>query len=1010
MIRNKHVGLVSALVAALLTQAAAYAQEQEQGTAKKSEAAKDELQQVTVTGSRIKRTEFTSTSPVVIINSEDTTLEGMLSTTQILQTNTLAAGSQQINDQTTGFVTENGPGANTVALRGIGSSRTLVLLNGRRLSPAGSRGQLAAADLNVIPTSIVQRTEILKDGASSVYGSDAIAGVINLITNKNLDEGRLNLSGNSVNAGGGETQLAAASWGKRFERGNVSVSYEFYNRDPLLVRQRDYLNCAQDRLINVTSTTSPSSLNAATSGQPLDIIDPVTGQSKCYNIFTGVVRLQGGVNAGADYVPNAAAVAGGGLLGRDLAGYQRVGGSIATVISLRPGSTQAANLAAYRTLRAAVPQDNPLFGDRTFVSPVRRNSVFAEGTYEIADSAKVYGEYLWNRRESSQTSFRQLFPLVAATNAGNTFGVAVQPILFAPLSGEQDVRFQRGVVGITGDITSGFLQDWTYDAFVQRTQSRSEYGQDSFYNDRVVASTQAGNCVQSLITISNGTCVNVGWTRPDVIAKGFYGFTEAERNFLFARDFGRTSYDQTTFGASITGKIYDLPAGALSGVFGVEQRKDSIDDIPGPQAINSNGWGLTAAGRTKGSDTVKEAFTELEVPLLADLPLLKRLSFNGSFRWTDYDSYGSDTTYKAGLNWQMFDTIRLRAAKGTSFRAPALYELFLANQTSFSAQLSVDPCINWAQSSNPQIQKNCAAAGIPGDYAAVNSSSATIIAGGGRGVLDAETSNNSTIGIVWTPESLPMSAAVDWWRIEVQNQVAQFGASSIVNACYTSENYPNDPFCTLFTRDTSPSSVRFRNILEVKNSYVNISNQIVEGTDWTVRFDKRMGRTRFVANALVTYFNVDSRQLFRTQPSQSERGFIYNNKWVANLDLRAERGPWTFNWSVDVYSPTSNDGRFGGAVFGGVGLPNCVGVAASQAAYCVSALYEQSTHLHRQHNTSVRYRADKWEVILGIQNVFDKEPPLVSTGSGANRIGNSVAISNYDVLGRRAFGSLSYRF
>lgn len=212
MIRNKHVGLVSALVAALLTQAAAYAQEQEQGTAKKSEAAKDELQQVTVTGSRIKRTEFTSTSPVVIINSEDTTLEGMLSTTQILQTNTLAAGSQQINDQTTGFVTENGPGANTVALRGIGSSRTLVLLNGRRLSPAGSRGQLAAADLNVIPTSIVQRTEILKDGASSVYGSDAIAGVINLITNKNLDEGRLNLSGNSVNAGGGETQLAAASW------------------------------------------------------------------------------------------------------------------------------------------------------------------------------------------------------------------------------------------------------------------------------------------------------------------------------------------------------------------------------------------------------------------------------------------------------------------------------------------------------------------------------------------------------------------------------------------------------------------------------------------------------------------------------------------------------------------------------------------------------------------------------------------------------------------------------
>ena len=1013
MIRSKHAALVSALLAAAIAQAAslAAAQTASQSTEKKAEGAKsEELEQVTVTGSRIKRTEFTTPSPVMIINSEDTTLEGMLTTTQILQTNTLTAGSQQINDQTTGYVTENGPGANTVALRGIGSSRTLVLLNGRRLSPAGSRGQLAAADLNVIPSSIIQRTEILKDGASSVYGSDAIAGVINLITNKNIDEGRLTLSGNHVNAGGGETKLLGASWGKRFDRGNFSLSYEFYDRKPLLVRERDYLNCAQDLLTNVTSTTNTSSLNAAASGQPLDIIDPATGQSKCYNIFTGVARLQGGINAGADYVADPTAVLNGGLLSRDLAGYRRVGGSLSTVIALRPGSTAAANLAAYKTLRAAVPYDNPRFGDRTFVNPARRNSVFAEGGYEIGESSKVYAEYLWNRRESSTTSFRQLFPLVAATNVGNTFGVAVQPILIAPLSSEQDVKFQRGVVGISGDIKSGFLEDWSYDAFVQRTQSRAVYGQDSFYNDRVVASTQAGACQQSLITISGGTCVNVGWTRPEVIANGFWGMTEAERNFLFARDFGRTSYDQTTVGASITGKMFDLPAGAVSGVIGLEQRKDSIDDIPGPQSINSNAWGLTSAGRTKGSDTVKEAFTEVEVPLLSGQPLMKRLTFSGSFRYTDYDSYGADTTWKAGLNWQMFDTLRLRAAKGTSFRAPALYELFLANQTSFSAQLSVDPCINWAQSSNPLIQKNCAAAGIPGDYAAVGSSSATVIAGGGRGVLEAETSENATIGLIWTPESLPISAAVDWWRIVVQNQVAQFGASSIVNACYTSENFPSDAFCTLFTRDTSATSVRFRQITEVRNSYVNISNQMVQGTDWTFRFDKRVGRTRFTANALVTYNTGNRTQLFRTQPPVDQRGWIYNNKWVSNIDFRAERGPWTVSWAVDVFSPTSNDVRYGGNVFGGIGLPSCATVSASQAVYCVSAQYEQSTHQHRQHSASVRYRADKWELVAGINNVFDKIPPQVSTGSGANRIGDSVAISNYDVLGRRAFATLNYRF
>ena len=1020
MNRVNRAALISSFVAAMIAQSAALAAPQAtQSTANSQQSGQQqenqssnatEVEEVVVTGSRIKRTEFTTASPVLIITSEDASLEGLLSTTEILQTNTLAAGSQQINDQTTGFVTENGPGANTVALRGIGSSRTLVLLNGRRLSPAGARGQLAAADLNVIPSSIVQRTEILKDGASSVYGSDAIAGVINLITNQNLDEARLNFSGTNVFDGGGETQNFSGSWGKTWnDKTNVSLSFEHYKRDPLLVQDRDFLNCAQDLLQNVT--TDSRSLLASSTGQSLDIIDPVTGQSKCYNIFVGAIRFQSGLNVNGDYIPNSAAVAGGGLLSRDLAGWQRVGGAISTVVGLRPGSTPAANLAAYQALRAAVPQDNPLFGTRTFISPAERNSVYAQASHEFSDSAKIYGEYLWNNRQSEQTSFRQIFPSVHFANAGNTFGQFILPILFAPLSQEQDVSFQRGVVGLTGDFSAGPLSDWTYDVFAQRTESEADYGIDSFYNDRILASTGAGNCNPALITLSGPTeCVNVRWSHPDVVSKGFYGMTAAEQNFLMARDFGHTVYNQTTFGASVTGNLFDLPAGSVGAVFGIEQRKDEIDDIPGPQAIKGNAWGLTSAGRTKGEDTVQEVFTELEVPLLRDLPAVKRLSFNGSFRWTDYDSYGSDTTYKAGLNWQLIDSIRFRGAYGTSFRAPALYELFLANQTSFLGQTSVDPCINWAQSSNETLRKNCGAANVPGDYTAAGSSSATIIAGGGRGVLSAETSNNTTIGLVWTPEELPLSAAVDWWRIEVENQVAQFGAGSIVSACYNSPDFPNDAFCRLFTRDSAAGSQRVNQILEVRNSYVNISNQIVEGTDWTVRFDKRFGKTRFTAQALVTYNFVDSSQLFVTSPNVSVRGRPYNNKWVSSLDLRFERGPWTFNWNIDSFSATTNDRFFGGDVFGGIGLPNCATTTAALAPYCVSAKYDQSTNLHVQHDMSLRYRADKWEAIVGINNVFDKDPPYLSTGSGASRIGNAVAISNYDILGRRAFVNVGYRF
>jgi len=136
------------------------------------------------------------------------------------------------------------------------------------------------------------------------------------------------------------------------------------------------------------------------------------------------------------------------------------------------------------------------------------------------------------------------------------------------------------------------------------------------------------------------------------------------------------------------------------------------------------------------------------------------VTFNGSYRWTDYESYGSDSTYKVSLNWQFIDALRLRGAYGTSFRAPALYELYLANQTGFIGQGSVDPCIQWNLSSNQQIVKNCGPSGIglPENWNNVNSS-ALSITGGGAGILEAETSDNTTVGLIWTPESLPEVSA-----------------------------------------------------------------------------------------------------------------------------------------------------------------------------------------------------------------------------------------------------------
>ena len=1002
--RHPQATVLGACILAVLASAAANAAPADEQAAatttpKAAEKAKDqEVAEVVVTGSRLRRTEFTAASPVQIITTEQTSLEGLMSAAEILQSSTLASGSQQINDQTTGFVTENGPGANTLSLRGLGASRTLVLLNGRRLSPAGSRGQLAAADLNVIPESIIQRIEILKDGASSVYGSDAIAGVVNIITRKGIDGGNISVEGNYVTQGGGESRQLSASWGKTWEEGGFSVSYEFFKREPLRVGDRDFLACAQDRVTNVT--TNPNSVFFGSVGQPLDVIDPATGQSKCFNLLSGIAQR----GAGGNFIPDGSAVLNGGILAgglgfRDLAGWRRVGQSFAQVNSAFPNASLQDRLNKWYQVTAAMPYSPPEYLNRTFNSPVDRHSVYAEGSWEFSPALNVYAEALFNKRESKQESYRQLFPYVSGFMAINPFGggfTPSRPVITIPYGGEQEVKFKRYVVGANGEFSAFNGNTWKYDVFFQRTESDAAYTGDIVYNDRVDATTGwvpnfiepgvgylAGNspCDASLITISGPTpCTPVNWFRGQTILTG--QFTPEEKAFLFGRETGHTKYDQNLYGASINGTLFSLPAGDVSAAVGFEGRKDSINDTPGLNSRNRNIWGLTTSGITTGSDQVKEFFGEMEVPLLKGIPGIKQLSLNASARWTDYDSFGSDTTYKLGLNWQVTDTIRLRASHGTSFRAPALFELFLGDQSGFQSQ-GIDPCNFWNFSSDVQIQANCGPTGIdlPENWQNLNSS-ALVLQRGAQG-LNAETSKAYTAGIVWTPESLPISIAADWWRIEVANQVTRFGAANIAFLCYADEDFPNSPYCSQFERNLDPESFEYGKINNVVDSYVNIANQVAEGVDYSVRFQKKFGAYTVSSNVQVTYQLVDSTQLFESFDPENNADTIYSNKWVSSIDTRIERGPWTLNWSIDAFSRASNDRPFGGDTFGWRGFSNC-GTQTTPTTTCVEGRYDQT--------------------------VLNEDPPLLSTGSGAVRVGNAIGISNYDILGRRFFLSADYRF
>src|SRR5690606_32817714 len=315
---------------------------------------------------------------------------------------------------------------------------------------------------------------------------------------------------------------------------------------------------------------------------------------------------------------------------------------------------------------------------------------------------------------------------------------------------------------------------------------------------------------------------------------------------------GNTVYDQLVFNAVVTGELFNLPAGAVGAAIGVEYRDFSIHDQPSEMELSGDLWGQSSAQVTKGDDKVKEIFAELEVPLLKGVPGFESLMWNVSGRWFDYDSVGeSDKVWKTGLSWQIVPSVRLRATKGTSYRAPGLYELYLGNLSGFLAQSQIDPCIRWGESSNDYLRTNCAAVGIPEDYTAAGSSSAEIFQGGGAGFLTPERSTARTAGIVWTPTFAPLSVALDYFEYDVRDQISTLSAANIVQGCYGSPTFPN-AFCNNLIRNpaTGPQA---HMITDVFATYININKQKTRGYDLLARYDNDFAWGKLEVEASFTY-------------------------------------------------------------------------------------------------------------------------------------------------------------
>ncbi|RUO38422.1 TonB-dependent receptor [Aliidiomarina shirensis] len=971
--KSVRIALAFGAASTLAFAGSASAQEEDE----EEEAQSERPERIQVVGSRIRTDGLDSATPIDIISAEIATEQGLNTLGELLRTATVASGSNQlISAMSVGSVTAGGAGNESISMRGLGSNRTLVLLNGRRAGPAGTRGQVAAFDMNALPVSAVERVEILKDGASSLYGSDAVAGVINIIT-KRGDESSVNVSGNQPFEVGGETFRANATWGKSFDRGSFRAVADYNLQTEMKRGDREHFDCTQRYFFDPQT------------GEQIDPIDPRTGNFHCNDLPYGMWLW----NAGAGNYTSQ-------ITSFDYSGYNGQNGTPG-YDPQNPGDISAPDgwypVGYSRETDGLLDADHPFVAEESMIPRTEVVSLYLQGDYDLTTNVSLYAEAMHSSRETTINGYRQFWEPFIPAWAGLVDGwdgdVYLDPTTVTNHSGSNtEVDYTRLVLGAEGAI--GF---WNWDVSYQRSINSGVYKTKVILQDALEMASNAiwgDPCEGEFSPISNRPCYAIDFFDPEYL-RGNHD--QGTRDFLYGNEQGKTTYKQDTLDAYITGELFDLPAGTLATAVGVSYQTDQIVDTPGEVTLAGNSWGMTSSGITAGKSNTTAVYGEVQVPVLRDLPFVEALDLTASARWTDVSTYGDDTTYKISGNWTIGNGFRVRASRGTSFRSPALFELFLQNQTSFFDQ-NQDPCWNWgagedAGTLNPVVAANCAADGIPRDYQQ-NFGSGTAITGGGAGVLVAETSISEGIGLVWSTDDNRFAASVDYYDVVINDQVSNVGGSQILALCYTSENFANEPFCDQF--DRNDGTANNYNITEVRGGYVNVAQQRVRGADFVFTYmeETDYGYVRIRLDHTVQ-LERSFKQFPDSIPTQSV-GRLGSPKHTGTLNTTLTRDSLSYNWSVRYTGQVDNYDLYTDGAFG------------TYRGEDVRFVAEGPTTFYHTLSVSKDFN-DGLELTVGVANVFDKKPPL-SSPSRASVVGNAMLYSQYDQLGRRAFLNLGYTF
>lgn len=802
----KRSALTSALLAAIIVPGAAFAQTQDSTENKAQGEKATNLDRVSVVGSRIKRADIEGPAPVTVITRADIDREGFQSVGDMLQTLSQNTTSSFTGDQAVGGFT---PNAQVVNLRNLGPGYTLTLINGRRPAqyPQPYNRDNNVVNISAIPTSIVERVEVLTGGASAIYGSDAVAGVVNIVLRENFDGNLARLTTGTTQEGGGDTVNMELTGGRTGDRWSAVWAFQYSDREPVFADQRDFLADTRNGPLGHDFTNPGLSLIA----------------------IRGLKSANGALNHNAYY----------------------------------PG---AANCDAFGFTTVTTPARGTYCGSyttnasRSISNKSRFYSAYGHGTFDLSDTTQLWASanyYTTKAKASAGTEFwgtsGDRFNQTAtggATafyyDAGLKDIVQLQRV-FTPneLGGNEaastlyDEYTYDVAAGIRGNIADRF--DW---------DASASYGYYNYEMDRPRLLAQAVHDYFLGPTL--------GWSNAQGTGTGAYAVhklnldrwgtpitPEIYQSFA-TRVINRSETSVANANFNVSGDLFELPAGPLGFAAVMEWNRQKMDMVSDPRTDqlrpldNQTIYNLTSSGETHGTRDRYAVGAEFRVPILSSLEA------NAAARWDKYDDISSvdaATTYNVGLEWRPFSKLLVRGSYATSFRAPDMQLIYAGGAASYASSLDEYSCRTGtgpASGRGQRTRTQCNVANDPSIY-----SMQTVIAGNPG--LTEEKGKSWTAGFVWDIAD-GMSATVDWYRIRLEDAASQFDTGTLLAqeaACRIGTSSSGGPppsaaFCQnlyqLVTRVSAPGAPDDGRVTRINNSYINTALQDTTGIDASYKY------------------------------------------------------------------------------------------------------------------------------------------------------------------------------